>query len=41
MADDAYEVEVDDKDGKVTGLWGPQDGNGETNSEFGMRNSAC
>ena len=28
MADDAYEVEVDDKDGKVTGLWGPQDGNG-------------
>lgn len=28
MADDAYEVEVDDKDGKVTGIWGPQDGNG-------------
>lgn len=28
MADDAYEVEVDDKDGKVTGMWGPQDGNG-------------
>lgn len=28
VADDAYEVEVNDKDGKVTGLWGPQDGNG-------------
>ena len=28
VADDAYEVEVDDKDGKVTGMWGPQDGNG-------------
>ena len=28
VADDAYEVEVDDKDGKVTGMWGPEDGNG-------------
>lgn len=28
VADDAYEVEVNDKDGKVTGMWGPQDGNG-------------
>ena len=28
VADDAYEVEVNDGDGKVTGIWGPEDGNG-------------